>query len=399
MIRYCRSLLHAGLISLAAVTASPGLAQSGSSAPWVGTWATPPENIGAGFGQVTVREFVHTSVGGASVRIRLSNEYGTDPLVVEDVHIALRNSAVSGGIMVNTDRSATFSGAGSVTIPVGAIAVSDPVAMTVPALSDIGISFYLPAASFASVTGQSATFLDTSLLASGDVSGAAALPAGSTTTTTSFFLIGLDVQGPMAAGTVVALGASITGGIGSDIDKNDRWTNGLAQRLVKAGRGVGVLNSGISGDNALNDDGGPNGQRRFDSDVIAQSGVGWTIVSDFPINNFGDDPSTAAEPIAALKQFIARAHEKGIKVLCSTLTPFKGAAAWTPDGEAGREAYNAFVIGRTSGCDGVVDQAKATSDPANPEQYLPAFNSGDSLHPNAAGHAAIANSINLALFE
>ena len=395
-----RSLLALGCLSPLICATSPGFAQTGSTAPWVGTWATPPENMGSGFGQVTVREFVHTSVGGSAARIRLSNEYGTDPLVVQDAHIARRDPKTNGGIMVGTDHPVTFSGSSTVTIPVGAVAVSDPVTMTVPAVSDIGVSFFLPASSFTSVTGQNATFLKTSFLAPGDVSGAAALPAGTSTVPIAFFLTSFDVQGPAAAGAVVALGASITGGVGGDTDGNDRWSDILAQRLQKAGLGIGVLNSGISGDNALDDAGGPNGQRRFDTDVIAQSRVEWVIVSDFPINNFGPNPATGAAPIASLKQFSARAHEKQIKLLCSTLTPFKGSGGWTADGEAGREAYNAFVISGSAGvCDGVVDQAKAASDPTNPQQYLPAFDSGDHLHPNAAGHAAIANAISLALFR
>ena len=365
----------------------------------VGSWSTPPENMGQGFGQVTVREFVHSSVGGAAAQIRLSNEYGQEPLVVQDAHLALRDTSTANGVLTATDHAVTFSGAASVTIPVGAIAVSDPVEMKVPALTDIGVSFYLPASGFTAVTGQNATFDKTGFLAYGsDFSAAATLPPGSPALPVSFFLVGLDVQGDQALGAVVALGASITGGVGSTLDANNRWTDVLAQRLAQARFGIGVLNSGISGDNALDDAGGPNAQRRFDTDVIAQAGVGWVIISDLPINNFGPDPATGAAPIAALKQFILRSHDKRIKVLCSTLTPFKGFPAWTLDLEAGREAYNAFVKSAGSGCDGVIDQAKAVSDPNNPEQYRAAYDSGDHLHPNAAGHAAIANSINLALF-
>ena len=365
----------------------------------VGSWSTPPENMGQGFGQVTVREFVHSSVGGAAAQIRLSNEYGQEPLVVQDAHLALRDTSTANGVLTATDHAVTFSGAASVTIPVGAIAVSDPVEMKVPALTDIGVSFYLPASGFTAVTGQNATFDKTGFLAYGsDFSAAATLPPGSPALPVSFFLVGLDVQGDQAFGAVVALGASITGGVGSTLDANNRWTDVLAQRLAQARFGIGVLNSGISGDNALDDAGGPNAQRRFDTDVIAQAGVGWVIISDLPINNFGPDPATGAAPIAALKQFILRSHDKRIKVLCSTLTPFKGFPAWTLDLEAGREAYNAFVKSAGSGCDGVIDQAKAVSDPNNPQQYRAAYDSGDHLHPNAAGHAAIANSISLALF-
>ena len=390
-----RVLLFVGLSFFLLCHAGAGAAET---LP-VGSWSTPPEAMGSGFGQVTVREFVHTSVGGTAARVRLSNEYGQEPLVVQDLHLALRDTSTANGVLTATNSAVTFSGATSVTIPVGAIAISDPVGLKVPALTDIGVSFYLPASTFTSVTGQNATFDKTGFLAyGGDFSTAATLPSGSPSLPVAFFLIGLDVQSDDARGAVVALGASITGGVGSTLDANNRWTDVLAQRLVQARLGVGVLNAGISGDNALDDAGGPNAQRRFDSDVIAQAGVRWVIISDLPINNFGSDPSTGAEPIAALKQFIVRAHEKRIAVLCSTLTPFKGFSAWTPTLEAGREAYNAFVRSAHSGCDGVIDQARAVSDPNNPLQYLPAYDSGDHLHPSPAGHAAIANSIDLMLF-
>ena len=375
--------------------ASAGAAQTSP----VGSWATPPQNMGAGYGQVTVREFVHTSVGGRMARIRLSNEYGQEALVVQDAHLALRDVGTTNGVLASTDRVVTFSGSTSVTIPVGAIAISDPVEMKVPALTDIGVSFYLPASGFTSVTGQNATFDKTGFLAyGGDFSAAATLPSGAPSLPVSFFLVGLDVQGDEARGAVVALGASITGGVGSTLDANNRWTDMLAGRLVHAGLGIGVLNSGISGNNALDDAGGPNAQRRFDTDVIAQAGVGWVIISDFPINNFGQPPATGAAPIAALKQLIVRSHERRIKVLCSTLTPFKGFSAWTPDLEAGREAYNAFVWSAHNGCDGIIDQATAVSDPRDPQRYRAIYDSGDHLHPSSAGHAAIANAIDLRLF-
>ena len=387
------------LLGLSAIVLGHATVSVAQSLP-VGSWSTPPQNMGSGFGQVTVREFVHSSVGGRAARIRLSNEYGQEPLVVQDARLALRDASTANGVLTATDHALTFSGSASVTIPVGAIAISDPVDMDVPALTDVGVSFYLPASSFTSVTGQNATFDKTGFLAyGGDFGAAATLPSGSPSLPVSFFLVGLDVQGDEARGAVVAFGASITGGVGSTLDANNRWTDVLARRLVQARLGVGVLNSGISGDNALDDAGGPNAQRRFNSDVVAQAGVDWVIISDFPINNFGPDPATGAAPIAALKQFIVRGHEKRIKVLCSTLTPFKGFGAWTPDLEAGREMYNAFVRSPHSGCDGIIDQATAVSDPRDPQRYLAAYDSGDHLHPSPAGHTAIANAIDLRLFR
>ena len=385
-------------VGLTAIVLSHAGVSAAETLP-VGSWATPPQAMGSGFGQVTVREFVHTSVGGRMARIRLSNEFGLEPLVVQDARLALRDTSTVNGILTATDHALTFSGSSSVTIPVGAIAISDLVEMRVPALTDVSVSFYLPATGFSSVTGQNATFDKTGFLAyGGDLGAAETLPAGSPALPVAFFLVGLDVQGEEARGTIVALGASITGGVGSTLDANNRWTDVLARRLEQARLGVGVLNSGISGNNAFDDGGGPNAQRRFDTDVLAQAGVGWVIISDLPINNFGPDPATGAAPIAALKQFILRSHEKRVKVLCSTLTPFKGFSAWNVDLEAGRDAYNAFVQSRHSDCDGVIDQAAAVGDPHDPQRYRAIYDSGDHLHPSPAGHAAIASSIDLRLF-
>jgi len=125
------------------------------------------------------------------------------------------------------------------------------------------------------------------------------------------------------------------------------------------------------------------------------------IFSDDPINDLGSTtrPPTGDQLIAAIENLIARAHERQIKFVCSTLTPYQGAGYWTPAGEAAREQINAFIRGKSSGCDGVIDQDAATHDPTYPTQYLPAYDSGDHLHPNNAGLEAIADAIDLHLFS
>jgi alpha-L-fucosidase 2 len=174
----------------------------------------------------------------------------------------------------------------------------------------------------------------------------------------------------------------------------------LAQRLLDAGLNIGVLNQGISGNRLLVAGAGDSADTRFDRDVLNQPGVRWVIFSDDPINDLG---STAPSPtgdqlIAGVKRLIARAHQKQIKFVCSTLTPYQGAGYWTAAGEAAREQINAFIRGTASGCDGVIDQDAATHDPAHPTQYLPAYDNGDHLHPNDAGLQAIADAVNLSLF-
>jgi lysophospholipase L1-like esterase len=215
-----------------------------------------------------------------------------------------------------------------------------------------------------------------------------------------YFLANLDVQSASAVGAVVTLGASITDGVASGTDDNRRWPNDLAARLPNAGRPIGVLNQGISGNRLLVDGAGQSALNRLDRDVLVQPGAKWVIFSDDPINDLGstNPPPSADQLITGARQLVSRAHAKGLKFLCSTLTPYEGAGYWTQQGETAREAFNAFVRSSSSGCDGVVDQDTATHDPAHPTRYLPAYDAGDHLHPNEAGLQAIANAVDLGLF-
>ena len=361
---------------------------------WTGTWSVSPQSGGASFRQQTLRQIVHTSIGGASARVEVSNAFGAAPLPIADVHVALRSSGST--ITSGTDHPVTFGGQASATIPAGGLAISDPVAISVPALSDVAVSMYLPQSTGSSTFHQQGNV--TNYIASGDVSGNASLP-GAQTTGSYYFLTNLDVQNSAAQGAVVTLGASITDGVASGTDDNRRWPNDLAVRLANSGRTVGVLNQGISGNRLLVDGAGQSALNRFTRDVVSQPGVSWVIFSDDPLNDLGSTspPPTSDQLIAGLKQLISVAHQNGIKFLCSTLTPYQGAGYWTQQGETAREALNAFVRGSGSGCDGVVDQDAATHDPANPTRYLPAYDSGDHLHPNEAGLQAIANAVNLNL--
>lgn len=390
------------LYVLIAVISLFGFSQSAiaqdAGSGWTGTWAVSPQQgqLGNSFGQqMTLRQIVHTSVAGSSARIHISNVFGTQPLLIGDVHIAQRSTGSA--IIAGTDRQVTFGGVASVTVQPGAAIVSDPVAFSVPQLADVAISIYLP-----KPTGQ-ATYhqagLQTNYFAPGDVSGSTNL-SNTKTTQSYYFLTNLEVQGKGLRGAVVTMGASITDGYSSNGDMNRRWPNDLAQRLADAGLGVGVLNQGISGNRLLVDGAGPSAEARFDRDVLEQPGIRWVIFSDAPINDLGSTkpPPTGDELIAGLKGLIARAHQKQIKFFCSTLTPYQGANYWTPAGETAREQINTFIRGKTSGCDAIIDQDVATHDPDHPTQYLPAYDSGDHLHPNTAGLQAIANAVNLALF-
>jgi lysophospholipase L1-like esterase len=366
--------------------------------PWAGTWAVSPmrDVSGLRFDKKTLRQIVHTSVGGHTARIHISNLFGSEPLTIEDVHIALRSTGSS--IVAHTDRKVKFGRQSSVIVRPGRTALSDPIEFNVPRLADVAISFYFPKAATASTYHGSG--FQTSYIANGDVSGDISL-SDFKTTQSYYFLISLDVQDRAALGSVVALGASITDGYASIVDTNRRWPNDLAQRLVDAGLNIGVLNQGISGNRLLAAGAGDSAETRFDRDVLEQPDVRWVIFSDDPINDLGstNPPPTGDQLIAAIGRLIRRAHKKQIKFVCSTLTPYQGAGYWTPAGEAARQQINAFIRDKSSGCDWVIDQDRATHDPAHPSQYLPAYDSGDHLHPNTLGLQAIADAIDLQLFS
>jgi lysophospholipase L1-like esterase len=395
------TLAHAHVATLVAmmlvmVSSSRATAQD-HGLPWTGTWAASPmrDDAGKGFNRQTLRQIVHTSIGGQMARIHISNLFGTQPLTVADVHIARRSTGSS--IIEATDKEVQFGGLFSVTVQPGTETISDPVDFQVPRQADVAISIYLPNPTGLPTYHPSG--FQTNYIADGDVSGLTSISPAKTIQS-YYFLVNLDVQDQAARGSVVMLGASITDGYASTSDANRRWPNDLAQRLLDAGLNIGVLNQGISGNRLLAAGAGESAERRFDRDVLNQPAVRWVIFSDDPINDLGSTtPPPAAKPlIDGLKRLIRRAHEKQIKFLCSTLTPYQGAGYWTQAEEAAREQINAFIRGKASGCDGVIDQDAATHDPTHPTQYLPVYDSGDHLHPNDAGLQAIADAVNLSLF-
>lgn len=386
-----------GLMPLFATSTNAlAAAANPTSGYWTGTWATSPQSGGNTFAQQTIRQVVRTSISGTVARLQLSNAFGSAPLTIGDVHIAEAGSGSS--IVSGTDHTVTFGGSSSVTIPAGGTGISDTVNFAVPASTNIAISFYLPNNTGSSTYHQFA--MQDAYVSSGDVSGSASL-SNPQTQNSYFFLSSLDVQNASSQGAVVALGASITDGYASTQNANDRWTNTLASRLNSAGDTIGVLNEGISGNRLLADGAGQSAINRFDRDVLGQPGVRWVIFSDDPINDLGSTSPqpTSAQLIAGLQQLITMAHQNGISFICSTLTPYQGASYWNSSGETAREAVDTFIRSSSSGCDGVIDQDTATHNPSAPTTYLPAYDSGDHLHPSDAGYQAIGNAVNLSLFS
>ncbi len=410
-----RSISMAGLVAASLVVtglsiSSIALADGGKGKQhWVGTWAASPQTPNPGgfeFENQTLRQIVHTSIGGDQVRVRFSNAFGDSSLVIGAARIAVHGGAAS--IVADTDRELTFNGSPSIIIPAGAVALSDPVDLEVLELEDLAVSMYLPE-STGLATLHSLGLQTNYISVPGDHTAIIDMPFVETAQSW-FFLSGVEVMASKKTGAVVTIGDSITDGFASTPDANNRYPNFLAERLLSGKRKhrMAVLNAGISGNRVLHDFIGPSASSRFDRDVLAQSGVTHVIVLE-SINDIGipgafglfDEEVSAERIILGLQQLIARAHAHGLTIFGGTLTPFEGTifpGYFTPEGEEKRQAVNAWI--RNSGAfDAVIDFDEAIRDPSHPSRMLPAYDIGDHLHPNDAGYEAMADAIDLKLFE
>jgi lysophospholipase L1-like esterase len=417
-------LLLAGFAAACATTADFPAA---SNAAWIESWgASPvaPTPQGGFFGgspafeNQTIRQVVRLSAGGSELRVRLTNEFGATPLKIGAATVAL---AGPDGAPMGAVVPLTFSGLTSATIPAQAPLLSDPVQLPTEALQSVSISLYLPEATgpctchfTAAATGQ--------VSAAGDFTEAGTFESALMLAQRAF-ISGVDVTASGPASTIVAFGDSITDGVGATADKNDRWPDVLADRLVARGGAVtyGVSNQAISGNRLLADGADASGGlplfgdsilARMDRDVLSVPGAKYVVlfigVNDLgnalgPENGGGGfslpkSEVTEATMIAGYRQVIARAHAHGIKVYGATITPYRGASTWTEEGEALRQAINTWI--REGGeYDGVVDFDAAVRDPADPSQFAEGMHMGDWLHGSPAGYAAMAAAIDLSLFE
>lgn len=311
-------------------------------------------------------------------------------------------SGGGGAIKPATDRELTFRGRSQVSIPAGALMISDSVNFELPPMADVAITIHVQDAPPA-ITSHPGSRATTYMVNGNSVSA----PALSNPVKMErwYFINGIDVATAPSAQSVVVLGDSITDGHGSTTDGNDRWPDDLSRRLQSQMLSIGVLNQGIGGNRLLRDGIGPNALARFDRDVIAQTGVKWLIVLE-GINDLGTrlqarktnaSWATAEDIIQAYIQIIARAHAHGIKVYGGTLTPFVGSFYSAVDSEADRQKINEWI--RASGAfDGVIDFDKAVRDPEHPDHFLPVYDSGDHLHPSPAGYRAMANAVPMSIF-
>jgi lysophospholipase L1-like esterase len=379
---------------------------------WVATWATAPQatepaNLppAPGFSDTTLRQIVHVSIGGRTLRVRFSNAFGRTPLTIQAACVA----RAAGGHAIDpaADAVLTFAGHASVSIPEGASMVSDPANLEVAALSELAITIYVRGAPDV-VTGHPGS-RTTSYFQAGNAVSAATLSAA-VPVDHWYFLAGIEVDATgRPASALAVLGDSITDGRGSTTNGNDRWPDVLSRRLrgAKATSDIAVLNLGIGGNRLLRDGLGPNVLARLDRDVLAQPGVRWLIVFE-GINDIGTalaarakgEPfATSDDVIGAYRQIVARAHAHGIRVFGGTIMAFEGFGMYfTPDIEAERQAINAWI--RTSGWfDAVIDFDRMTRDPGQPTRLSGAVDGGDHLHPSAAGYRLMGEGIDLRLFR
>ena len=429
-------------LTVLALSASSLLAQAKAAEHWIATWTTAvvarapmlPPAAPAGPAPVatagappivqapagppaitpnnqTLRQIVRTSVSGTRARVVFANTFGTAALNIGGASIALRDK--ESAIVPASVRKLTVNGSAAFRIPAGGVRLSDPVSLAVPAFADLAIDVFVPGdlgSGSSPITFHNGANQTSYVSATGNHVGEPGLQPAAITR--SWFLLSrVEVVAAARVSAVAAFGDSITDGTRSTPDTNNRWPDHLARRLASQGGGVAVMNVAIAGNRVLSEgvapvgfggNAGINALARFDRDVLALPGVTHVIVME-GINDIGTSGqngivAAADDLIAAHKQMIDRAHERGLKIYGATLTPYEGAAYFSPEGEAKRKALNQWI--RTSGAyDGVIDFDMVARDPSAPGRINPAFDSGDHLHPNDAGYKAMGESIDLALFK
>lgn len=378
------------------------LSMNAQNAPtWVTTWATAPEFTGKGDMPQTceltgnaLREVIHVGFGGSRLRVQLSNEYSREPVEIKSVYIADLAADANGrtdgadtdytGIVKKTVRYLTFGGKRSVTIEPGKAIFSDEVKYNLRPLQRLSFTInYGQTPKNATSHRGSRT---TSYIMKGECK-----PGQRFDTFEKldhwYNIAAIDVLGS-GNECVAALGNSITDGRGTTTNLQNRWTD-VANEALGA-RPMALVNLGIGGNCVLAGGLSDPAVKRFDRDVLGQRGLTAIIIYE-GINDIGGSAGrseqVAKDLIEAYKTFVAKAHERGLKVYMGTIMAF--GKSFYDDGnlfkEAARQTVNQWI--RTNQeADGVIDFDQLMRDPNAPAQLREDLQE-DWLHPNAKGYA------------
>jgi lysophospholipase L1-like esterase len=393
-----------GLVILASCFgAQPMVVASDKDEYWVGTWGASPQltetrNLPPepGLSNNTLRQVIHVTIGGKHLRARFSNVYGTNPVIMNSVHVAL--STTGSAINPANDKALTFHGEPAVNIPPGELVLSDPFDSDLPPLTNLAVTIYFGTISSNTITGHPGS-RTTSYIQAGNVVTAASMSTAATTAHW-YIITGIDVLADGSSHALITLGDSITDGRGSTTDGNNRWPDNLARRLNTNAltTAVAVLNQGIGGNAVVAGGLGPTALARFDRDVLGQSGARWLIVFE-GVNDIGGNSSQAVATnlINAFGQLIDKAHARNMLAYGATITPFGGNSYFTTGHETSRQMVNNWI--RTSGrFDAVIDFDAVVRNPVTLTNLLSAYDSGDHLHLSVTGYQKMADAIPLELF-
>ncbi|RKE00401.1 lysophospholipase L1-like esterase [Catellatospora citrea] len=411
MIKRSRAVAALAGLCLVATTlvAAAGPASGGLPPRWVGSWGTAltaPSlaNTGSslnGFTDQSIRQLVRISLGGQKVRLRFTNAYGTGPLTIGRASVGLPVTAGSPTLQPGSIRQVTFGGGTSTVVYKGAEVISDPVDLPVSTLQELAVTLYLPTPTGA--TSWHWTARQTSYIYAGDKADTADGSGQTAAYNHFYYLAGVEVFTPTGLGTVVVLGDSISDGSGATLNANTRWPDYLAGRVTGTWPALGdpgVLNVSLAG-NQVTRDGltlnspalGDSALARLDDDVFSQPGVR-TVIVELGINDVHLSGYPADRIIGGLRQLAVQAKDRGVRVVVATLGPFEGYSSWTPEKEAVRQAVNTWLRGDNE-FDALLDFDKVLRDPAAPSKVLPAYDSGDHIHPNDTGAQALAAAVPL----
>ncbi len=390
--------------------AEPGIGST-SERKWVDAWAVSylPTTVNGTsqavptFHNQTIRLNMYLKLGGTALRVKLTNRFSTQPLLIGGAHVALRRSvdgaATGSGIVAETDHGLTFDGARTLKLEAGKEMWSDPVDLAVKQHEDVTVSLFLPEATTPEAFHP--TGLKSQYLATGDHCGDATLSSTGpgSRTTMYFFVSDVQVLAPAKSKVIVALGDSITDGAAAANDVNAAWPDVLSRRLpaLPDGTPVCVINMGIGSNRLLTSDAaGPAGLKRLDEDVLARPNVSHLILLE-GINDISYEQVPAERLIAAYEQVIEKAHAKGIKAFGATLLPIQNSRKDTPANEATRQTVNRWIR-EAHRFDAVLDFEKVVQDPQNPMRIRKDL-TRDYVHPNTEGYRLMGESVSLKLFE